>query len=133
VEDYMLTSAALRTALRIDAVASGGLGAILLTFCRSLDEPLGLPVLVSASVGVGLLAWAGAVGWISIDAHEPLAREVVVANVVWVLASGAFAVSGWVDLTGLGVTFVLGQALAVAVVTGMQVRGLRQARTAVPV
>lgn len=129
----MLESRALRTALRIDAVASGGLGAMLLTLCRSLDDPLGLPVLVSASVGAGLLAWAGLVGWISIDAREPLAKEVVVANVVWVVASGAFAVSGLVDLTGLGVTFVLAQALAVAGVTGMQVRGLREVRTAVPV
>lgn len=129
----MLESRALRTALRIDAVASGGLGAMLLTLCRSLDDPLGLPVLVSASVGAGLLAWAGLVGWISIDAREPLAKEVVVANVAWVVASGAFAVSGLVDLTGLGVTFVLAQALAVAGVTGMQVRGLREVRTAVPV
>lgn len=128
----MFDSLALRTALRIDAVASGGLGAMLLALCRSLDEPLGLPVVLSASVGAGLLAWAGLVSWISIDATEPLTKEVVAANVVWVLGSCAFAVSGWVDLTAVGVAFVVVQALAVAGVTGMQVLALREAaRTAV--
>jgi len=119
----------LRTALRLDALASGGVGALLLGLAGVLEEPLGLPVVLSAVVGAGLLGWAGLVGWISIGASEALAKEVVIGNVVYVGASVALATAGWVDLTGLGVAFVLAQAGAVVGLTGLQVSALRRERT----
>jgi hypothetical protein len=119
----------LRTALRLDALASGGLGALLLATAGLLDEPLGLPVGLTLAVGGVLLVWSGLVGWISVGAWEPLAKEVVAGNVVWIAASAVFAVSGWVELTGLGVAFVVAQAAAVAGLTCLQVAGLRGQRT----
>jgi hypothetical protein len=119
----------LRTALRLDALASGGLGALLLATAGLLDEPLGLPVGLTLAVGGVLLVWSGLVGWISVGASESLAKEVVAGNVVWVAASVAFAVSGWVELTGLGVAFVVAQAVAVAGLTCLQWAGLRSQRT----
>jgi len=119
----------LRTALRLDAIASGGLGALLLATAGLLDEPLGLPVGLTLVVGGVLLVWSGLVGWISVGASEPLAKDVVAGNVVWVAASTVFAVSGWVELTGLGVAFVVAQAAAVAGLTCLQVAGLRGQRT----
>ena len=119
----------LRTALRLDALASGGLGALLLATAGLLDEPLGLPVGLTLVVGGVLLVWSGLVGWISVGASEPLAKDVVAGNVVWVAASTVFAVSGWVELTGLGVAFVVAQAAAVAGLTCLQVAGLRGQRT----
>ena len=119
----------LRTALRLDALASGGVGALLLGLAGVLEEPLGLPVVLSAVVGAGLLGWAGLVGWISIGASEALAKEVVIGNVVYVGASVALATAGWVDLTGLGVAFVLAQAGAVVGLTALQVSALRGERT----
>jgi hypothetical protein len=126
LEDLMFD---LRTALRLDALASGGVGALLLGLAGVLEEPLGLPVVLSAVVGAGLLGWAGLVGWISIGASEALAKEVVIGNVVYVGASVALATAGWVDLTGLGVAFVLAQAGAVVGLTGLQVSALRRERT----
>lgn len=121
----------LRTALRLDALASGGVGALLLGLAGVLEEPLGLPVVLSAVVGAGLLGWAGLVGWISIGASEALAKEVVIGNLVYVGGSVALASAGWVDLTGLGVAFVLAQAGAVVGLTGLQVLALRGERTSV--
>jgi hypothetical protein len=126
LEDLMFD---LRTALRLDALASGGVGALLLGLAGVLEEPLGLPLVLSAVVGAGLLGWAGLVGWISIGASEALAKEVVIGNVVYVGASVALATAGWVDLTGLGVAFVLAQAGAVVGLTGLQVSALRGERT----
>lgn len=119
----------LRTALRLDAFASGGLGALMLATAGVLDEPLGLPVRLTLVVGGVLLAWSGLVGWISVGASESLAKEVIAGNVAWVAASAVFALSGWVELTGLGVAFVVAQAGAVAALTSMQVAGLRAQRT----
>ena len=119
----------LRTSLRLDAVASGGLGALLLATAGVLDEPLGLPVGLTLAVGGVLLGWSGLVGWISVGASRSLAKEVVAGNVAWVAASAVFAASGWVELTGLGVAFVVAQAGAVAALTSLQVAGLRAERT----
>ena len=121
----------LRTSLRLDAVASGGLGALLLATAGVLDEPLGLPVGLTLAVGGVLLGWSGLVGWISVGASRSLAKEVVAGNVAWVAASALFAASGWVELTGLGVAFVVAQAGAVAALTCLQVAGLRAERTPV--
>ena len=121
----------LRTSLRLDAVASGGLGALLLATAGVLDEPLGLPVGLTLAVGGVLLGWSGLVGWISVGASRSLAKEVVAGNVAWVAASAVFAASGWVELTGLGVAFVVAQAGAVAALTCLQVAGLRADHTPV--
>jgi hypothetical protein len=121
----------LRTILRLDALASGGLGALLLALGTVLEEPLGLPVTLSFVVGAGLLAWAALVAWVSVGASPTWTAEVVAGNVVWVVASIVFAASGWVALTGLGVAFVLLQAAAVAGISVLQVAGLRAARTVV--
>ena len=121
----------LRTALRLDALASGGVGALLLGLAGVREEPLGQPVVLSAVVGAGLIGWAGLVGWISIGASEAFAKEVVIGNLVYVGASVALATAGWVDLTGLGVAFVLAQAGAVVGLTCLQVVALRRERTPV--
>lgn len=123
----------LGTALRLDAVASGALGLVLLSLAGMLDEPLGLPVALSMIVGAGLLAWAALVAWVSVGASPALATEVALANVVWVAASVVFAFAGWVDLTGLGAGFVLLQAGAVAAITAMQAAGVRGSRRVAPV
>jgi hypothetical protein len=121
----------LRTILRLDALASGGLGVLLLALASVLEEPLGLPVTLSVVVGAGLLVWAALVAWVSVGARPGWASEVVAGNVAWIALSVVFAVSGWADLTGLGVAFVLAQAAAVAGITALQLVGVRAARTAV--
>ena len=103
----------LRNVLRLDAVASGGLGVLLLVLFSPAEDELGMPVALSLTVGALLLVWAGFVAWVGNDLRAAYVREVIVLNGAYVLASVVFAVSGWAALTDLGVAFVLLQAVAV--------------------
>lgn len=118
----------LRTILRLDALASGGLGALLLVASGPAEELLGLPVALSLTVGGLLVAWAGFVGWVSTHLRRSWVAEVVVLNVAYVVASVVFALAGWVELTSLGVAFVLVQAVAVLGLTAVQAASLRTGR-----
>lgn len=115
----------LRPILRLDALASGGLGALLLVASGPAEELLGLPVALSLTVGALLLAWAGLVGWVSTHLRRAWVVEVVALNLVYVVASVVLALSGWVSLTGLGVAFVLAQGVAVLGLTAAQAASLR--------
>jgi len=110
----------IRTLLRLDALASGGMGVVLLALAGVLDDALGLAVILSVVVGIGLLAWAGFLAWVSVEHRPGLVGEVIVLNVVWVVATIVFATFGWGGLTGWGVLFVLVQAVAVAGLTVLE-------------
>lgn len=115
----------IRTALRLDALASAALGVLLALGAPLLDEPLGLPVTFSITVGVLLLTWAAAVAWASMRLSRGLIAEVIGLNAAYVVASIAFAL-GWSGLTGLGIAFVLVQAAAVTGLIAAQLVGLRR-------
>lgn len=117
----------LRNVLRLDALASGGLGVLLLVLFSPAEDELGLPVALSLTVGALLLVWAGFVAWVATDPRPSYVREVIVLNAVYVLGSIVFAVSGWAALTDLGVAFVLLQAVAVLGFTVGQAVTLRGA------
>lgn len=121
----------LRTILRLDAAASGALGVLLLVLPVPARDQLGVPVPLSLSVGVLLLAWAAFVAWVSSHRRRPWVTEVVALNVVYVALSVVLAASDWVALTGLGVGFVLLQATAVLLLTLGQVAALRTGRETV--
>jgi hypothetical protein len=118
----------LRLALRLDALASGALGLLSLAAAPALDPLLGLPSGLLWPVGGALLAWAAALG---LAASRPaigrsFAGSVVALNVLWVAASAAAVVAGWLPLTALGTAVVVAQAVAVAALAEMQVVGLRR-------
>lgn len=115
----------LRTVLRLDALASGALGVLLLVLFDPADDELGLPVALSVTVGILLLGWAGFVGWVAQRPSRSLVTEVVALNLVYVVASAVFAFAERVALTDLGVAFVLVQAAAVLGLAAGQVAGLR--------
>lgn len=119
----------IRNLLRFAALASGGLGAVLLAFAGALDEPLGLRVTLAVVVGLGLLAWAGFVTWVSINPRPALVADVIVCNLAWVAASLVFAVGAW---GGWGVLFVVAQAIAVAALTMLQATARRALQTRTP-
>jgi len=116
----------LRTVLRLDAAASGGLGLLLLVLFAPARSELGLPVVFSLIVGVALLAWAALVSWVSIAVSRTWVKEVIAFNAVYVVTSAALALEGWIALTELGVAFVLVQALAVLALTVAEFAGLRR-------
>lgn len=117
----------LRLALRLDAVASGTMGLLLLLGNSFLAELLGLPAGLLLGAGAVLVVFAAGVA--AVGLRRRLSRvgawEIVVINALWVLASLVVAIA--VPMTGLGVAFVLVQAAAVAVFAELQVVGLRRA------
>jgi hypothetical protein len=116
----------LRTVLRLDAAASGGLGLLLLVLFAPARGELGVPVMFSLIAGVALLAWAALVSWVSVAVNRTWVKEVISFNAVYVVASVALVLEGWIALTELGVAFVLVQALAVLGLTVAQLAGLRR-------
>jgi hypothetical protein len=120
----------LRRSLRLDAAASGALGAVLAAGGAALDGPLGIPAAVLVPVG-GFLVLYGAALWLLGSRprpSRPAVRVVVAGNLVWAAASVLAGVAGWWSPTTLGTVLVLAQAAAVVLFVELQLTGLRRAR-----
>lgn len=120
----------LRLALRLDAVASGALGLLAVAAAPALDDLLGIEPSVLRPIGIFLVLFAAAV---AVIASRPrigpaAAWTVIGVNALWVIDSVAVVATGWLDLTGLGIAFVLVQAAAVAFFADLQFMGLRRTR-----
>jgi hypothetical protein len=124
----------LRFALLGDAAASGATGLLMAAAAGPLSGVLGLPKPLLLGVGLVLLPYAAFVGWLGLKPQVPTALvwAVIVANAVWALDSLLLLLSGWVQPTGLGMAFVIAQAVVVALFAELQFVGLRRGgRTAV--
>lgn len=120
----------LRLVLKLDAVASGALGALFLAGGSLLEGLLGTPLSLLVPVGVFLVVWAAAL-WI-VASRSRISRAAVWAvisvNFLWALDSVVVVAAGWFALTSLGLAFVLLQAAAVAVFAVVQLYALRRMR-----
>jgi hypothetical protein len=125
----------LRLALKLDAVASGALGVLILLAAGTMvgdGRPfvflLGTPLALLVPAGLFLVAYAAFVWTVGTRGrtNRTAAWSVVAVNVLWVLASVALLVAGWFPLTALGVAFVLAQAAAVALFAALQLLGLQR-------
>jgi hypothetical protein len=114
----------IRTVLRLDAVASGAIGVLLLAFGWALDDVLGTPLALSVPAGVFLLVWATALIVLSTrpKVSRGAVREVVLVNTLWAIGSVVLVLAGWFDLTALGTAFLLVQAAAVTAFAVLQTR-----------
>ena len=124
------TDTFLRTVLRLDAIASGAIGAAFLAAAGTLQDHLGTPTALTRSTGVFLVAYAVFVWFVSTRPTPGLVGLVIGLNLFWVVDSVIYAV---VDdgLTALGVAFTLVQAAAVLGFAALEYLGLRKARRAV--
>jgi hypothetical protein len=113
----------LRFALKLDGVASAGLGLVALLFN---DLPTGLPQGLVIGLGVFLLGYGVGVFILGLRPIRPLVAVVVIGNSVWVLDSFLTAFAGWFPVTGLGVFLIVAQAVAVLGFITLQVLGLRR-------
>lgn len=122
----------LRRALMVDAVASGSMGLAFSTASQPLSDLLGFPAPALFWIGLFLVAFAGFLIWLARRPQVPrlLVVAIVLGNLLWVVGSLAILPAGLVELTGLGVAVVLGQAAAVAVFAAVEYGGLRQLQTA---
>ncbi|WP_158843305.1 hypothetical protein [Saccharothrix deserti] len=113
----------LRFALKLDGVASGGLGLVALLFN---DLPTGLPRGLVIGLSVFLLAYGVGVFVLGTRPVRALVAVVIIGNSVWVLDSFLTAFAGWFPVTGLGVFLIVAQAVAVTGFITLQVLGLRR-------
>ena len=115
----------LRLALKLDAVASGGLGVLAALTAPLLGDLLGFPSWLLIPLGLALVPYAAAV-WLTgtrARVNRGAASAIVGLNAHWTVDSVALALAGWLPLTALGVAFVLAQAAAVAAFAVLQAMG----------
>lgn len=121
----------LRTALWLDAGASGVLGLALLLAPAAMIDFAGLPSWLATGAGLTLIPFAAAVAWLAARRQPPRAGvwALVGVNALWVAESVATIAAGVVEGSPLGVIalgLILLQAVAVAGFAMMQVIGLYQ-------
>ncbi|WP_067477348.1 hypothetical protein [Nocardia amamiensis] len=118
----------LRTALTVDGWSTGIFGGVLVAGAGFLRDPLGLPIGLSISFGVVMLA--GALVLLMIARYPAIsarhAQAVVTVNALSVAGMIGLAGSGLLPLTGLGVVFFIVGAVAVAIFAGLEFAGLRR-------
>lgn len=117
----------LRSLLLIDAATCAAMGLALDFGAAPIARLTGLPQPLLLWAGLALLPIAAFLAVVALrPALRPAgARLAIAGNAAWVLASLALLTSGWVAPNGLGVAFVLVQALAVAALTGLELAALR--------
>ena len=124
----MIVSPFLRNALLADALVSGATGLMLVASAGIAEPLLGLPVALSRGAGVVLLPFAAVVLWLG--TRREVARgavwAVIVVNALWAIDSIVLLLTGWIASTGLGIAFVVFQAVVVAGFAELQWMGLRR-------
>jgi hypothetical protein len=125
-------TSSMKSALVLDAVASGAMAVLAIGGASLLAPLLGLPQALLFWAGVAMLPWVALL--IALARRQSAPRlilvDVVALNALWVAASLALLVSGLVAPTALGTAFVVAQALAVAAFATLQFSALRRATTA---
>jgi hypothetical protein len=125
----IVNSISARNAVLADAAVSGAFAALLIAGSGLIAPLTGLPAGFVFWIGVALLPWTAALALIG-RAEPPAAgavEAVIAGNALWVAASIAVLLLGVFDLNALGVSFVVAQALAVAILAELQFIGLRRA------
>jgi hypothetical protein len=114
----------LRQILGADAATCFAFGLLLVAGAGLLAPLLGLPQTLLFYAGVVLFPCAVLMIVAARSLARPLVWLVVAGNAAWVVASIAVLVS--FDVTSLGAAFVLAQAAAVALLTGLEGRAARR-------
>jgi hypothetical protein len=122
----------LKTALALDAAACAGTGLLLAFAAGPLSGWLGFPAGFLRGAGLILLPCAAVLVWLA--ARQTLPRlavhAVIGVNLLWIADSIAILVIGWFQPSGYGIALVLAQAAAVAVVTELELIGLKRSHVA---
>ncbi len=125
---FIQSSRFLRKALALDAAACAATGLLLGLGAGPLSGLLGFPTEFLRGAGLLLLPCAALLGLFA--SRERLPRlavyAVIAVNILWVADSILILVAGWFQPGGLGIAFVLAQAGAVAVITELEVIGLKK-------
>jgi|SRR5882672_7545746 len=118
----------LRSALALDAIASGVMGVALSAVPVLLANLLALPEMLLRYTGIFLIVYALFVAWMATRERPigALVWAIIIGNAIWVIDSLLLLASGWVTPTALGYVFVIVQAVAVGVFAELQFIGVRK-------
>ena len=118
----------LRYALIADAAATAATGLLLLLANAWFAPLVGMPPAWLSSIGLVLLVYAAAVGYLSTRPAPPpvFVWAVIAATLLWAIDSVLAVALGWIGAAPLGVAFVVAQAVAVLVFADLQYLGLRR-------
>jgi hypothetical protein len=118
----------LRYALLADAIATAATALALIAFGNDLAAWLGIPAALQRYVGLALLPYAAAVGYLGSRRQiSPIPVWTVIGcNVAWAAASIAVLFTAWLQPTALGAGFVAAQALFVAALAEFQWFAMRR-------
>jgi len=119
----------LRRALLADASISAVVGVVLTAAAATLEGLLQLPYSLLMAAGVVLFPWAACLFWMARKPELPRAAvwAVIAINVAWIVESAWVALGGAYAPNALGQTFIVLQALGVAVLAEWEFMGLRRA------
>ena len=125
---FIQPSSFLRNVLALDAAACAATGLLLSFGAGALAGLLGFPAEFLRGAGLVLLPCAAALAFLASRVRLPrLAVYAVIGiNILWVADSILILVAGWFQPAALGIAFVLAQAAVVAVVTELEVIGLKK-------
>ena len=125
---FIQSSRFLRNALALDAAACAATGLLLSVGAGALSGLLGFPAEFLRGAGIVLLPCAALLAVFASRVRLPrlAVYAVIGVNILWIADSVLILVAGWFAPTALGITFVLAQAAAVAVVTELEVIGLKK-------
>src|ERR1044071_2600119 len=126
------TSTFLRWTLLADAATCVATGLLMMLGAGQLEQFLRLPAGLLRYAGVSLPPFAAFLVYLA--KRENLSTQgvwtAIVLNTIWTAASLLLLMTGRVAPTELGYTFVIAQALGVAVFAGLEYFGLRKSATA---
>ena len=123
----------LRRVLLADAAISGATGLLVMLGAGFLHEFLGLPAALLRYAGLSLIPFAALVAYLATreSLRRPAVRVVIACNALWAADSVLLLLTGWIDPTRLGYTFIIFQALVVAIFAEAQYFGLRRSQATV--
>ena len=123
----IVSSLFLRRVLLLDAAASGATGLLLFAGGQALADITGLQPAFAGPVGLFLIGYALAVAWVGgrRTLHAGLVWAIVSLNLAWTAESILSVAGGYLDVTPLGLAFIIAQALAVAGFAALEIVGVR--------
>lgn len=123
---------ALKPLTAIDAITCATMGVALVAASAPVGELTGISASLLYWAGVLLLPVAAFMAWVSRSANPPAwaVNLVILGNGAWVAASLFLPVAGMITPNLFGWVFLVGQAAAVTVLTGLEVRAARTLQAA---
>ena len=118
----------LRRVLAIDAVVTAGNGLIYLVAAGPVGRFLDVPTDLLTGLGIFLLAYGAAVGYLAARPVPPSGwvRAVVLANLAWAAASVCALLFGWLEPSTAGMVWIPLQGAVVAGFAALQASGLNR-------